>query len=387
MPRVINADVPSGNTSQSLTLTWPYGRSLRTRIVTDAVAERPRGQRRSASRRPTTWRCRLAGRAADPTAARRRTSSRPATPTSPRTSRRSTPFGRHRPRPHVAGPAGGHVVEVAPHAGVGRRGLAAARPGGGRRPAPCSPPTVARRGGVRRRRRGSRGCRRCSGPGRARSGLRCDHGPAIIRHGRPLRSYCSIDAERVVAVAVGPPGDEHRRARHPLVAGAVGSEANRAAPPRRAVERMGQPLEQPRWRRLDALPPLVAPAVAGDRRHGRQGVHRHHVQRVVDEVDRPQHAAGPVHVVGVAVVGGVHRHDRAECAGPPSAAICSELNPEYDVPNIPTRPRRPWLRRQPLDRPDGGRAVRRRDTRRSSRPPDDPVPRRSSRSTANPAST
>ena len=35
MPRVISADVPSGKTSHSLTLTWPYGRSLRTRMATD----------------------------------------------------------------------------------------------------------------------------------------------------------------------------------------------------------------------------------------------------------------------------------------------------------------------------------------------------------------
>ncbi len=150
------------------------------------------------------------------------------------------------------------------------------------------------------------------GPGRARSGLRCDHGPAIIRHRRPLRSYCSIGAERVVAVAVGPPGDEHGGTRHPLVAVAVRAEANRATTPGRAVERMGQPFEQPWWRRLDTLPPLVAPAVASDRRHRRQCVHRHHVQRVVDEVDGSEHAPGPVHVVGVSVISRVHRHDRAE---------------------------------------------------------------------------
>ena len=83
-------------------------------------------------------------------------------------------------------------------------------------------------------------------------------------------------------------------------------------PPVGAVAVLAQPGQHPRLDRLEPAPPLVAPVVAPHRRHGRQHGHRRHVVVVVDEVDQPQRAAAPVHVVGPPVVAGVDRADRLE---------------------------------------------------------------------------
>ena len=75
----------------------------------------------------------------------------------------------------------------------------------------------------------------------------------------------------------------------------------------------------------------------------------------------------------------------APSSGTPSIAMCSELKPEYDVPNMPTRPVL-----------HGCAAIHSMAVRRSARsvsvysssmmPPDEPVPRRSRRNTAKPPS-
>ncbi len=120
-------------------------------------------------------------------------------------------------------------------------------------------------------------------------------------------------AERVVAVAVGPARHQHHRAGDPVVAVGAGPGAHRPVPPVGAVTVLAQPGQHPRLVRLDAPQPLLAPAVAPHRGHGRQHAHRRHVVAVVDEVDQPQRAAAPVHVVGPPVVAGVdpaHRLQR-----------------------------------------------------------------------------
>ena len=54
---------------------------------------------------------------------------------------------------------------------------------------------------------------------------------------QPVALVLLDHTERVVAIPVGPADDQHRRARHPLVAGPVGPEADRSASPRGAVGR------------------------------------------------------------------------------------------------------------------------------------------------------
>ena len=120
-------------------------------------------------------------------------------------------------------------------------------------------------------------------------------------------AQAGVRPEGVVAVAVRPAGDDHGRGGDRAVVG-----PQRAVPPVGAVRLLLGPAQQPRFEGVEATPPLVAPAVAEHGRHRRQRVHRDHVRRVVDDVEQPPCAAHVVHVVGVAVVGGVDRHDRLE---------------------------------------------------------------------------
>ncbi len=86
----------------------------------------------------------------------------------------------------------------------------------------------------------------------------------------------------------------------------------RSLPPVRAVMLLAEPFEQPDRRLLQALAPLVGPrraAVLGLRRHR---VHPDHADRVLAQLRHGDAAADVVDVVGVAVVGGHHRHDRLE---------------------------------------------------------------------------
>ena len=135
-------------------------------------------------------------------------------------------------------------------------------------------------------------------------------GEQPVRHARLAQRRDG--AERVVAVAVGPAGDQHHRALDPVVAVALAVGPQGAVPPVGTVAVLAQPGEQPRLDRLEPAAPLVAPAVAPDLRHRRQHRHRRHVVVVVDEVDHPQRAAAPVHVVGPPVVAGVDRADGLE---------------------------------------------------------------------------
>ena len=117
--------------------------------------------------------------------------------------------------------------------------------------------------------------------------------------------------KRVVAVAVGPAGDDHRRARDAPV-----PRPERPVAPVGAVQLLLEPAQEPRLRTLDPPQPLVAPAVAEHCRNGREDGQRGHVQDVVDEVDGTQRAARVMDVVRVAVVGGVNGADRAERGRP-----------------------------------------------------------------------
>ncbi len=125
---------------------------------------------------------------------------------------------------------------------------------------------------------------------------------------QPLRTGERLErAERVVAVAVGPSGDDHHRARDRLV-----GRAQRPELPVLVEALVLEPGEDPGLGLPHAPLPQVAPAVAVDRGHGRERVHRDHVRRVVDEVELLQRAAVVVDVVGVAIVRGEDRDDGLE---------------------------------------------------------------------------
>ena len=182
-----------------------------------------------------------------------------------------------------------------------------------------------------------------------------------------MRGELGDGPERVVPVAVRPAGDQHRRALDPLVARTVGAEAHRPAAPVVAVRVLPQPGQHPRLVGREPAPPLVLPAVAPDRRHGRQHAHRRHVVVVVDEVDQPQRAAAPVHVVGPPVVGREDREDRLQLG----RSLAGELQ------RVEAGVRRaehadlavaPLLRRPARRSPRPGRAAPRAGTRRSRRP-------------------
>ncbi len=110
-----------------------------------------------------------------------------------------------------------------------------------------------------------------------------------------------------VDVAVHPAPDVEDGRRDPPV---VGRE--RAAPPVRPVPLLARPLEEPDRRRVQPFPPGGLPARARVPRPRRQRVHRHLAHRVLRQLADRRAATDVVDVVRVAVVGGVHRHDRAQ---------------------------------------------------------------------------
>ena len=215
------------------------------------------------------------------------------------------------------------------------------------------------------------------GPGSDDAGAMWLHGPisSSFSH-RSVRER----AKGVVAVAVGPTGDDHRRA---LDAGVVGT--HRAVPPVRPVELLVHPAQQPRLVLGDARQPLVAPPVTPDRRHGRQRVHRGHVVAVVDEVDRPQRSAHVVHVVGVAVVGGVDRADRAERRRALARQL-QRVEAGVAVAEHPDTAVAPRLRGRARRSRRSGRRARRSGTRRWPARPTSRCRGRSRRQTAKPPS-
>ena len=239
IPRVTSAEVPSGKTSQSFAERYATGAAAVTRQAQARVPHHVELALRAApSRRRARARRRVAGRAAGPTAACRRTRSRPSVPTSPRTwiSSVPPPSGRSTSRR-----AGAPAARSAPRATrrASRRGRGRVASSGARRPRSAAPrrSRCARRGASGRTsgRAPARG--RCAG---REATSRCDmwlHGPISRRFGQ--RSASNV-RKRVVAVAVGPAGDDHRRARDPVVVG-----TQRAVAPVRPVDLLLEPAEEP----------------------------------------------------------------------------------------------------------------------------------------------
>ena len=160
-------------------------------------------------------------------------------------------------------PAGELGLEVDPGAGHGVRRVGV-RPRSGQQPV-----RHARRGAARRR------CGRCCCGSR-----------------RPTRPRAS-------------PGRRSGRSRRPGPAGPSRAPSTvRACAARSQVSSHGSASAS---RRRHSSSPALAP----DRGHGWQRVHRRHVVAVVDQVDQPQRPTAPVHVVGPPVVGGVDRADGA----------------------------------------------------------------------------
>ena len=232
-------------------------------------------RRRASARRPR------AGRAAGPTAGWPRTRSRRWCPTSPRTSSSSDALGGCGSRACV--PSRARAASPARSATTPR---ISARSGSGvverrtntlDRAARSSTPFFSSRS-QRRNQRMSSGTRSMCGPGSEVAVDMWLHGPTSRRFGHSQRLE---RAERVVAVAVRPAADEHRRrtrfARSRAAAIPGASTARRAAP-RASAAATAPGLEPPH--------PLVAPAVAEHRRHGWRARQRRHVEDVVEEIER-----------------------------------------------------------------------------------------------------
>ena len=180
----------------------------RARVVLPlVVGKRPRRlARRTRSRRPC--RHRLAPRSG------RRSSPRDAN--GPRRSRSAGHVGSDRHSPRISARSGAGRVERRMNTAIG---------GSSSMPFGSSREASARTSGSAR----ARG--RCAGPGSTSPWRQCAHGPMSTRHGQRERL---VGAKRDVRVAVGPAGDDHRRARDPLVAAAAAirgaSTARRPAP-------------------------------------------------------------------------------------------------------------------------------------------------------------
>ena len=161
---------------------------------------------------------------------------------------------------------------------------------------------------------------------------------------QPLRARQALErAERVVAVPVGPAGDDHRGTRDRLVV-----DAERAMPPVVVEALVLEPREHPRLRALEAARPLLAPTLAVDRRRRGQRVARDHVARVVDLVELLHDAALEVHVVAEPVVGRVDRDDRLQC-GRAFHRDLDAVEPGVGVAVHPDRTERPRPGREPVD--------------------------------------
>ena len=89
---------------------------------------------------------------------------------------------------------------------------------------------------------------------------------------------------------------------------------------------------------VEPLAPRVAPALPHDGRVGRLADVGRHAGRPVEHVGGEHAAAEVVHVVGVAVVGGVDRRRSPRSAGGLRAAACSAANPPHETPIMPTAP-------------------------------------------------
>ena len=147
-----------------------------------------------------------------------------------------------------------------------------------------------------------------------------------------------------VHVGVGPAGDlEHRALERVVVRG------ERPAPPVRAVRLLADPGHEPRRRALEPRAPLLAPALAAERRVRRHRVHAQLADRVLALLAGRHAAAADVDVVAVAVVRRVHRQDRPQVRRPELRDLDRREAAVADAPHadVAVAPR---LRRQPLDR-------------------------------------
>ncbi len=147
-----------------------------------------------------------------------------------------------------------------------------------------------------------------------------------------------------IDVAVHPAADQERRHGQ---AGPVRGE--RALPPERPVVLLAAPFEQPDRGLLQPLAPLRLPGLAAVEGPGRQGVRADHADRVLAQLAGGGAAADVVDIVGVAVVGGIDRHDRPQVRRPEQRHLDRGEAPPADPPH-PDVAVRPGLGGQPLDR-------------------------------------
>ena len=177
-------------------------------------------------------------------------------------------------------------------------------------------------------------------PGTGDRGVREHVAPGT--HQEPLRHAEMLErAQHRGAVHVRPARHQHRGDLDQVVVG-----TQRALAPERPV-RLLLDRAEPRLQLVDPSEPPVAPVVPGERRHRRQGVHRHHEERVA-ELDRLADAAAEVDVVRVAVVGGVDRHDRLQGRRPPHRGL-DRVEPGVRGPVHPHRAGAPVRAREPVD--------------------------------------
>ena len=200
----------------------------------------------------------------------------------------------------------------------------------------------------------------------------------VADDGPPLRVDASLlDPECRVDVRVAPAGHLEHGALERLVL-----RGQRAPAPVGTVGLLADPREQPRRRRLEPRPPLVAPPVATEGRPRRQGVHPELADRVLALLARSDAAAAEVDVVAIAVVGRVHRQDRPEMGRPEPGDLDRGEPAVADAPH-PDVAVAPRLGRQPLDgvvpvarlvlgvlvEGDAGRAARAPDVEAAEREP------------------
>ena len=170
-------------------------------------------------------------------------------------------------------------------------------------------------------------------------GPRPDHRTA--RDGQPGQQARDRVRIAVEPAADGEDGDLDRRV----------VLAHRPVPPEVVTPLVAEPGLQRHGDLGHPLLPHLAPAVADERRIGRQGEERLEHRAPVERVGE-QAAAHVVHVVGVAVVGRARGDDRPEL-GRPEGGDLQGVEPGPRVADHPDLPGAPRLAGQPGDRRDG----------------------------------
>ena len=161
---------------------------------------------------------------------------------------------------------------------------------------------------------------------------------------RPRRGGArSLHPEGRIDVRVHPAADVEDRRLDGVV---VGRE--RSGTPVRPVVLLAEPLDEPRWRRVEAGQPFGTPCLAAEGGIGRHGVHRDLADRVLAELARGHAATDVVDVAQVAVVRAHDRDDRAEVRRAQLRDLDRGERAVADPPH-PDRPVAPRLGGQPLD--------------------------------------